>query len=451
MMIDTNMHNNKASYNMAEWRYDKYSLQSWYQQNAQTPAARPTLTGEETCDVCVIGGGLTGVSAAFSLARAGYDVTLVEAETVGSGASGRNGGHLSSGYHKEMDWVARHLGRGAANTLWQTMSEANRRLATIRKTEGIECHYRPGYLHVATRKKHLRTLESMTKEQAIYGKTDGVHILSAQEIKGRIHSPAFIGGLIDPEGGHIDPYVLTQGLAQKASEAGARLFEHSPVLAISRKAKGYDITLDHGKISCQNVVLAAHRASLSLAPKLKSKVLPVWSYIAATKPLSPSDALDLIPGKEAVCDLNNSLTYFRIAKDKNGRERLIFGGDTWPPIVGRWPDPIQQLGQRLRQVFPHLKDLECETAWGGPVAVTLNRLPMIGRLDQGLYISTGYSGQGIALSSFAGTLIAEALKGDTSRLDVFDKIKHPPFPGGQILKTPVLTMGRLWLRLCDII
>lgn len=411
-------------------------------QGPQTP--RPALAGDHAVDVCVIGGGITGCSTALHLAERGYSVAVIEAETVGYGASGRSGGHLIAGYNIDQTAVARRVGADDAARLWELSEESLSLTRALIARHGIKCALTPGHVQVATRTRHLDTLKEMAEEWTTLGRP-GLDLWDAPTTQAAIASRRYIGGLYDPGGGHLDPLAYACGLARAAEAAGAVIYETSPMTAW-QDGDPATVRTPGGTLRARFVVLAGNAYLWGKERRLGRTIMPVGTYVTATAPLGEDRARALIPGNQAVSDLNFVLDYFRRSPD----HRLLFGGRVSYSRL----DPgnvAAAMRKTMLRAFPQLADVAVEHAWGGHVAITLNRLPQFGRLAANVLFAHGYSGHGLALGGLAGKLAAEAVAGQAERFDVFTRIPHAAFPGGTALRTPLLVLGMAWHRLRDLV
>jgi gamma-glutamylputrescine oxidase len=413
---------------------------NYYQATRRVDLAAPALDQDLNVDVAIIGGGITGVSAALHLAERGYDVALLEAHDIGWGASGRNGGQVLAGFSSGQVKLKALLGAEPAQRLWDMSVEAVNLLhALIRRFE-IQCDPVHGYLHAALKPRQVRDLEETQEEYAQLGAPVG-RILRGDELRTRLASPRYLAAFEDALGGHIHPLNYTLGLAAAAQRAGARLFEHTKVTDVT---PGRRIKIRAGRHEIRaSFLLTAGGAYLGdLMRPLTGYIMPVSTYIIATE--SRADVRQLIPGNEAVADLNFVLDYFRRSPD----DRLLFGGrvsySTLPP-----PALKSAMLARAVRVFPQLRDARVDYVWGGNVDITRNRAPRFGHLTDNILFCHGFSGHGVALTGLAGKLAAEAIAGHAERFDTFARIPHSRFPGGGAFRVPTLLLATSYYRLRD--
>ncbi|MBP6115834.1 MAG: FAD-binding oxidoreductase [Neisseriaceae bacterium] len=406
-----------------------------------------SFRGHEHADVCVIGGGFTGISTALNLARAGKKVILLEGAHIGFGASGRNGGQVISGYACELDEFERQLGTSAAQTFWDWSLEAVDIVDAHVRDYAIDCDWTRGYATVSVKPKQQQALQAyVTKMQQQYG-YDGHQVWDKHQLQQHLNSGRYYGGIYDQTSGHLHPLNYCLGLARAAISHGACLYENSPVTDVYAQGDGAIVRTPHGQVNATDVVFASNAFVSQLkspqAQALSKKILPVGTYMIATEPLGDR-AARLIDNHMAVCDSQFVLDYYRLSADT----RLLFGGKV--SYSGR---PPRQLAQSMRadmlRVFPQLRNVAIDYAWGGHVDVTMNRAPHWGRLAPNVYFAQGFSGHGVALTGLAGKVIAEAILGDDSRLRHFEAIKHRDFPGGRWLRMPTQVAAMGYYRLRD--
>ena len=427
---------------------------SYYAATAPRTQSFAALQGDAgSCDVAIVGGGLAGLSAAIELRMRGFDVVLLEAREVGSGASGRNGGQAIHGLACDQASIEAQLGASEARRVWAMSIEA---LDLIRQRCAqfqIDCDWRDGYLGVATSQRKARQLRADTDMLATRYDYP-LRWIEAQALPQWIASPRYCAGAHDPRSGHLHPLKYCLGLARAAAGLGVRLHEQSAVTRIDSGRNGVTLHTSSGaRLRARQLLLAGNvylqELAPLLAPQLAARIMPVGTYIVCSKAMPAAQADALIPCGAAVCDTNFVLDYFRTTAD----HRLLYGGR----VSYSAATPMNMAGsmhKRMAATFPQLQGLEVEYAWGGFVDISMNRAPDFGRLpalgDQVYYLQ-GFSGHGLALTGMAGKLVAEAMAGDASRFDTFARLKHRAFPGGRALRTPALVLGMAYHRLKDLL
>ena len=417
---------------------------SYYAASANEQPKYPTLEGDIEVDICVVGGGFAGLSAAIELADRGYKVAVLEANHIGFGASGRNGGQLIAGLACEQDVIENAIGFDAAKQVWRMTIEALDLVRERVKRFDIQCDLTDGFLGVSVGEKKGKKLRKWFHDMQLRYKYNAQWIEPAH-IKQWIDSPRYFNGYYDKQGGHIHPLNYCLGLARGAASLGVQIFQQSAVNSLQKGEKNL-LNTAIGSVKAKYVVLAGNmylpEIAPNLAPKITKRIMPVGTYIIGTEPIEPSLAARLMPINAAVCDTNFDLDYFRLSADK----RMIYGGrisySTLTP-----PNITNQLQAHMLATFPQLKDIKIDYTWGGFVDISMNRAPDFGRVAPNIYYLQGFSGHGVALTGMAGKLVAEAISGLATRFDVFAKIPHHDFFGGKILRTPALVLGMAWYQL----
>ncbi len=414
---------------------------SYYQATANRSLVCPALEGDVATDVIVIGAGYTGLSAALELAEAGYSVVVLEAQTIGFGASGRNGGQICTGFSPGQSRLEAQLGKADARKCFEIAEDAKRLIEHRIEKHKIDCDLKWGYLHCATKPGQQKMLEDWKREMDALG-YDGCKVLDRNALAEKLGTTRYFGALREARAGHFHALNYCLGLAAAAQSAGAVIYENSGVIEIDAGAKPWARTV-RGKVTAKFMVIGGNAYLGKTVKPLYGRVMPVSSFIVTTEPLGDDTARALIRDDEAVADTNFILDYFRMTADN----RLLFGGaanySTLEPVdVGGF------MKKRLAKVFPQLHDVKISHAWGGYIAITSNRLPDCGRLSPTTFYAHGYSGQGVALAGMYGKLIAEAVRGTAEKFDLLSRVKHLPFPGGAI-RTPLLVAAMLWYRMRD--
>lgn len=416
---------------------------SWYAATADIPAARAQLVGDVDADICVIGGGYTGLNAALHLARSGYRVALLEAHRCGWGASGRNGGHAASGQRLDQDELEAQHGLDTARKLWVFAEEAKTDLRAVIAEHEIDCLPVDGIIHTAHKPRYVAELRRFADAmQEKYGYED-IRFLDREETRGLVASPDYHGGVHDAGAFHLHPLRLAFGLAAAAQRAGVTIREHSEVIRIDHGAKVRAHTKS-GCVTADFMILACNGYLGDLAPEQSRRVMPINNFIVATEPLGADGAKALIADGSAVSDSRFVVNYYRTTHD----HRLLFGGGE--TYGYRFPRDIAALvRQPMLKVFPQLKDARIDHAWGGTLAITMSRMPMLARLAPNVMAASGYSGHGVVMANFAGKLMAEAVRGQAERFDIMAGLPLAPFPGGAMMRWPLLALAMSWYALRD--
>jgi gamma-glutamylputrescine oxidase len=418
---------------------------SYYAATALPRVPGPPLSGDVRCDVAIIGAGLTGLSAALRLVEAGVSVVVIEAATVGAGASGASGGQMIPGFrHGAVELVAR-FGEARAQALIALTLRARDTMAGLVERHGLACDLRlTGHLTAASFAADLADFEAEAATLDRLGFT-GHRVLSAAETRTHVNG-AYHGGFLDMAGGHVHPLNYVLELARRAEASGARIFEHSAAVSVT-PGKPATVTTAAGRLIADQVILAcdARIGEVSVAGRRTpgaARLMPVWSYVIATEPLGQR-AADLLPSNVAVSDTRFALDYYRRSAD----DRLLFaGGERY--VLTPLDDVIGFVRPRLARAFPALGDVRIDHGWAGIVAVTTSRFPQIGD-DAGLSWAHGYSGHGVLLAQASGRALAEAILGDRTALDLLSMLPSHDWPGGATLRQPLYTAGMLWFALRD--
>jgi gamma-glutamylputrescine oxidase len=418
---------------------------SYYAATAHPSPARPQLAGQETADVCVVGGGIAGCSAALELAQRGYRVVLLEGARIAWGASGRSGGQAIVGFGTSQQQLVKLVGLQTARSLWDMSVEALDLLRERVARHAIDCDLAWGHLHVATKpRQREQLLEERRELEELYGYRTTT-FMEREEVESLLATRRYCAGLYDPGSGHLHPLNYTLGLGAAAEAAGVRIFEGS---AVKRLEPG-DPARVHaagGTVTARHVVLAGGPYIRGVTPATDRRIMPVGTYVVATEPLGEQRMAGLIRRNVAVSHMNFVLDYFRPSAD----HRVLFGGRVSYSGLDT-VDTGRATRARMLRVFPQLADARIEFVWGGFVDISMNRAPDFGRVAPNVYYLQGFSGHGVALAGMAGRLAAEAVAGQAERFDLFGRIGHRDFPGGRLLRTPALVLGMLWYRLRDLL
>lgn len=429
---------------------------SYYAATAQRGAGHAALQGDAVCDVAIVGGGLAGLSAAIELAERGFSVRVLEAEQVGFGASGRNGGQAIHGLACDIETIEAQLGQLAARQVFDMTVEALDLIRERCARFAILADWQDGWLGVATSARKADALRAGAEHLSRhYGYP--LAPIDRADLGQWIDSPRYHAGVFDPRSGHLHPLKYTLGLARAATGLGAVIHEHTPVTGLTPSERPVLHTA-HGRVTARQVLLAGNVYLQGIAPRVEARIMPAGTYIVAAGPVPQSLAQRLIPSGAAVCDNDLVVDYFRFAPEPAPGQaaggapmaRMLFGGRVSYSTVT--PASLaQSMRQRMVAALPGLADAPISHAWGGFVDLSMNRAPDFGRLPESpqVYYLQGFSGHGLALTGLAGRLVAQAMAGDASRFDTFARIRHRPFPGGRLMRMPLLVLGMAWYRLKD--
>ena len=420
---------------------------SYYAASSHLQPDHPPLAGELNVDVCVVGGGFSGLNTAIELAERGLSVALLEARKIGWGASGRNGGQLIRGVGHGLDQFSNVIGSDGVRQMKLMGLEAVEIVRQRVARYQIDCDLTWGYCDLANKPRDLDGLAEDADELRSLGYRHELRLLQANEMHSVVGSDRYVGGMIDMGSGHLHPLNLALGEAAAARTLGVQIFEHSEVTRIEYGTR-VRVHTAQGSVRADTLVLGCNAYLNDLNPELSGKVLPAGSYIIATEPLSEAQAHELLPQNMAVCDQRVTVDYYRLSADR----RLLFGGACH--YSGRDPQDIAAYMQpKMLEVFPQLAGARIDYQWGGMIGIGANRLPQIGRLkDQpNVFYAQAYSGHGVNATHLAGKLLAEAISGQhSSGFELFAKVPHMTFPGGKHLRSPLLALGMLWHRLKEL-
>ena len=406
----------------------------------------PPLEGDRSCDVCVIGGGYTGLSAALHLAERGYQLVLLEAHRVGWGASGRNGGQLGSAHTKLQPELAGKYGADTARSLWNLAEDAKALVKGLIDEHQIDCDYTPGNMGCAVKPSDFDTFRAHVEFVARHYGYEAYEIFDRDETVEIIGSPRYVGSMHDPTAGHLHPLNLSLGIAEAALRAGAVLHEASAVTEIvCGKSPGAtaEVKTASGSVRARYVVIGCNGYLGKLSPKIAETTIAADNYQLATAPLSEDLCARIITNGSCLWDSHFQVYYYSLSPDK----RLIFGGGVGFP--GREPHDLKAVVRKhMLKVYPQLADVGIDYAWGGSFSNTLSRLPDFGRLADNVFYAQGYTGHGVALATLGGRLIADVVAGTAEQFDVLANIPQLKYPGGAVLREPTLALGffYIWLR-----
>lgn len=416
---------------------------SYYAASAEPLAPFPEAEGEIRCDVAIIGGGFTGLSAALHLAEAGLDVVVLEAQRVGFGASGRNGGQVHPGQRLDQDDLENMLGRDYAGALWDLAEESVALTLALAEKHAGGADYVPGLVHADHRARFVKhSHDSARKLAEDYG-YDKITPLDRDALRQLVGSEAYFGGTLDMGGGHLHPLKYALGLARAAVAAGAKIYERSRVEWTS-ETDPVRLGTARARVHARHLLWAANGYLGEANRRVAQKVMPINNFILATEPLSEELATRLIRDNHAVADSKFVINYFRLSADR----RMLFGGGE--SYGYRFPKDIAAKARKpMLEIFPELETARIDYAWGGTLGITMNRMPHFDWLAPNILTASGYSGHGVALATLGGKLAAEAIRGQAGRFDLMAAVPTVNFPGGPALRTPLLALAMIWFSLRD--
>ncbi|HNB36903.1 MAG TPA: FAD-binding oxidoreductase [Anaerolineales bacterium] len=397
-------------------------------------------------DVAIIGGGYTGLSAARTLAKNNVKVVVLEAETIGWGASSRNGGMTLTGLKIAMQTAIQRYGKEQAKELFQCSLDSVNMVEQIVKEENIDCGFsRYGHLLTANKPKHYESLQGevdfMAKEF-----NHNVRLVAPKDLRSEIGTDVYHGALVDEVSGGLNPAQYVTGLAGAAAKAGATLCARARVTKIERREKRFFIQTERGSLEAESVLVATSGYTGGATKKLQKKIIPVGSFIIATERLSDELAHELSPKNRMIFDYKHFLNYFRLWDN-----RMIFGGRA--AFFPENENTIAQSGEILRsemlKVYPQLKDAKVEYVWGGTLDFAFDQMTHVGEED-GIFYSLGYAGHGVAMATYLGATVAESMMKGTIKEHPFAKFDFPSAPLGMYNGNPwFLPFAGMYYKILD--
>jgi gamma-glutamylputrescine oxidase len=417
---------------------------SYYAATANERTDYPRLEASKSVDVCVVGAGFTGVSTALFLAERGYCVALVEANRVGWGASGRNGGHLINGI-SGLEKIRKKHGNGIGDMLWDLRWRGNDIIYNRVEKYAIQCDLKSGFVEVALKPRQMADLEEYAALRESHKFPHKHELWDKEKARSMLGTDAYIGGFACYRDGHLHPLNLCIGEARAAHDLGVQIFEQSPVSGIEH-GKRPKVKTANGYVQADSVVLAGNAYSLLEPKHLSNLVFPVGSYVIGTEPLSEEMVNEINPGDLSVCDSNEIVDYFRLSADK----RMLFGGSC--NYSGRDPSSIKAyIEPRMLKVYPQLKGLRIDYEWGGMIGIVLDRVPAVGRIGDNVYYCQGYSGHGVNATHIMSEIVADAVAGTMEKFDLFADMRHFRIPGSQWMGNQIIALGMLYYKMKDML
>jgi gamma-glutamylputrescine oxidase len=419
------------------------SEETYYHQSAQRPSELSTpLGGDANADVAIIGAGFTGISAALDLAKAGLRVVVLEANHIGSGASGRNGGLACSGWRQDQAWFENRLGKDDALKFWQLAQDAKADLVARMKDLAIDADWHQGQIFAAHTPAMMRALDNDAQHMARHYEYDTPKRLDRDAAASALGTCVYYGGWRDPTAGHLHPLKLLYGLAKSARAAGAIFHENTRAQAVQQFGNKRVVITKNGRVSADHVLLCGDGYLDGIDSDVEARVLPIGSFVLATAPLEPEQSI--LQQNDSAMDTRFVVNYWR----KSADNRLIFGGgEKYTP---GWPDDVAKFVQaNMLKIYPQLASTKITHAWGGALGITPTRLPYLRQLGPGLLSASGYSGQGVVLAPYFGRILAQVVLGQMKHYDLVSRLPVPHFPGGRALRWPLLTAAMSWYAVRD--
>jgi glycine/D-amino acid oxidase-like deaminating enzyme len=417
-------------------------IASYYAATAHRAPARLALAGDISAEICIIGGGFSGVSTALSLAERGHDVVVLEANRIGWGASGRNGGQVLPGWSGEGEMV-KQLGARAQDFLRGTRYCGNEIIEDRIEKYSINCDYVRGAATLALNIRQMDALKAEYAEAGSGGMGGHFELVDGAGLKNHVASEIYCGGLIDRRAAHCHPLNLCLGEARACESLGVRIYEQTKVDGILH-GENPVVSTAGGKVTARIVILAGNAYHKLEQETLGGYMLPAQTFTIATEVIGENRARAVLPDNIGVCDANWALDYFRRSAD----HRILFGGlCTYSNRV--IADIEGALTPRLLQIFPQLEGVRAEFAWGGAIGIPLNRVPLIGRSGENVFYAQGYSGHGVNCSHIAGEMLADAVEANFEGVDLFEAVRHFRIPAAPLIGNPMLALGMTWFRMRD--
>ena len=418
-------------------------VDSWYAASAGAAPSYTSLKGGTDADVCIIGAGYTGLSSAIHLAERGYKVVVLEANRVGWGASGRNGGHVGTGQRADQSSLEKWVGRETAGNLWQLGLDAVDLVCELVETHHIDCELGVGNLHMAAKASHAVDLEhevnQLTRD---YGYTKASYV-NREELAELTSASGMHGGMLDMGARHLHPLKYTHGLARVASSLGVTIYEQSPAMKW-RDNSQLQINTPQGSVTAKALVLACNGYLGKLAPTIAGNIMPINNFVVATEPLSPEQQRAVTRDNHSLSDSLFVINYWKLSGDG----RLLFGGGE--NYTSRFPKDIKGFVRPyMLNIYPELTDVKIDYGWGGTLGITMNRMPDFGRIGSRIFYAQGFSGHGVPTATMAGKLLAAAIDGDGEKFNLMASVPTHRFPGGTLLRWPGLVAGMLYYSLLD--
>ncbi len=405
-------------------------VRSYYSATAKGLTSHPSLDESIDCDVCVIGGGFTGLSTALNLAERGCDVVVLESRRTAWGASGRNGGQVGTGLNQSQFEIEREYGWARAKLLWDMCEEAKAEVRNRIDRHAIDCDYKPGVLGVAVTSSDARAYEKQVEHLQSRYLCDSIHYVDRRQIQSILGQRGYRGGKLDTDAAHIHPLNYAIGLAAAFTQGGGRIYEQTAATSFSNQSDSMIVHTSGGaSVRASILVIACNGYLDALDSAIARLVLPIYSYIIATEPLDEELARTINADDVAVHDSRADLDYYRLSADR----RMLFGAGESHLTELDESQIEAKVRPRMVSLYPELSDARIDYCWGGRIAITYSRLPAIGSKRQQVYYAQGFSGHGVALTGIAGKIIAEAICGEQDRFNAFAELQHRMFASSKFV------------------
>lgn len=393
---------------------------------------------DEKFDFLIIGAGFTGLGAALRLSSESSNICVLEANEIGAGASGRNGGLVCSGFRHDQKWFEAKLGKDYAKEIWQISEYAKIHLDDILEKHKIEADYEKGLLFAAHKKSMLPWLQEDMEHLSQNYDYNNLKFLDKDQTNEALGTNAYYGGVLDEGAGRINPLKLLYGMASACIKNQVHIYENTRAVSIN----GNVVTTAKGqKIKADKILICGDAYIEGISQKLDAKVLPIGNFVIATEPLRD---LAIMKGAVGAMDTRFVVNYFHKTIDN----RLVFGGGE--KYSANWPEDISSFVKKnLIKIFPSLSNVKIDYAWGGAVGITPTRLPFIRQLSKNVFTSAGYSGQGVLLSPYFGDILGQMLLGDAKYFEILEKLPVPDFPGGRNFRFPMLSAALSYYSILD--
>ena len=411
---------------------------SYYAATRNLDLPFPVLASDINADVCVVGGGFSGLATTLFLRESGLDVVLLESNLIGWGASGRNGGQVVSGYGEDTETVVSRVhGASAGQRAYALGFTTIDLLKTVIDRYQIDCDLTWGYIRAAITDRQVGHLKLCAKDLEQRKPDNLGDLFEGADVERLVGTSAYRAALYTKKEGHLHPLNLALGEANAIQGLGGQIFEQSAVTGIKHSANGKAVTVKTagGQVRADTVVLCGNAYLEKLEPRLQLTLIPGYSAIIATEPLAADVRARLIPHNAAVSDMRSVLDYYRFSADG----RMLWGGmGHWSGADSANPEPL--LRKRMTKIFPELAQARVEYRWSGRIGISANLNPQIGRLAPNVYYAQAYSGHGVASTHLSGKMIADTITGQSDDFDMFASIRHQRVPNIDLIHK----LARAW-------